>query len=111
MGLLDRIKTMAGLPPGPINAQGLMSDDKQPSLMNTDPVSLGGFNTRRESADDFQHIVAKGGFNTSWLEDRKENRSKASYDYLEDTNQSQIDNLLICINLEAQRMVITVCNL
>jgi len=33
MGLLDRIKTMADLPPGPITAQGLMSDDKQPSLM------------------------------------------------------------------------------
>ena len=32
-GLLDQIKQGAGLPPGPITAQGLMSDDKQPSLM------------------------------------------------------------------------------
>ena len=48
-GLLDQIKQGAGLPPGPITAQGLMSDDRQPSLMNTDPVSLGGFNTRRDN--------------------------------------------------------------
>ena len=48
-GLLDQIKKGAGLPPGPITAQGLMSDGKQASLMNPDPVSLGGFNTRRES--------------------------------------------------------------
>ncbi len=45
-GLLDQIKKGAGLPPGPITAQGLMSDGKQASLMNPDPVSLGGFNTR-----------------------------------------------------------------
>ena len=33
-GLLDQIKKGAGLPPGPITAQGLMSDGKQASLMD-----------------------------------------------------------------------------
>ena len=173
MGLLEKIKTMAGLPPGRINAQGLMSDDKQPSLMRpqslpakkkpleiykrsgnvtpegrpmylnnfggessentigvTDPrinnnelthipsiydgkilnekdsmqkvvdangydqitgrfITPGGDPEARSKSLDGKYMGMQGGFNT-----RRDNRSKASYDYLESTNQSQIDSFI-----------------
>jgi hypothetical protein len=52
-GLLDQIKQGANLPPGQITPEnimksGLMSDDRQPSLMNTDLATIKKFKTEKE---------------------------------------------------------------
>ena len=66
MGLLDRIKTMADLPPGPITAQGLMSGEEASGLMNLPQMQYKRDrqkkpDTKHPSIRRFENIWKSGG--------------------------------------------------